>query len=130
MKKYIYLIIAICFIILIYSPLIINSCNYKDKNKLPVEIQNYDSLYNEYDYLCHEHNALYFKYDSLEFYSRKANDSLNYQCIQYRHIIDSLEEELMISNYKLERIAEYNRIAAQGNNITFLRGWINRVLKE
>ena len=30
----------------------------------------------------------------------------------------------------LEKIKEYNKIAAKGNNIKYLRGWINRVLKE
>ena len=50
-------------------------------------------------------------------------DSLNLK-------IEQTEEELSIAEFKLERIKEYNRIAASGNNITFLRGWINRVLNE
>lgn len=41
---------------------------------------------------------------------------------------DSINEELQINKIKIERIREYNRIAAQGNNIKFLRGWINRVI--
>ena len=45
-------------------------------------------------------------------------------------VLDSVSEELEVSKVKLERIREYNRIAAKGNNITFLRGWINRVLNE
>lgn len=44
--------------------------------------------------------------------------------------LDSVSEELEVSKVKLERIREYNRIAGQGNNIKFLRGWINRVLNE
>lgn len=92
-------------------------------DKLPVESNQYDSI-------CTEYNSLYNKYDSLEFYSRITNDSLTDICRTQKYVIDSLEEELLIANYKLERIREYNRIAAQGNNITFLRGWINRVLKD
>ena len=43
---------------------------------------------------------------------------------------DSLKEEKFISNYKFARIKYYTDIAAKGNNIKFLRGWIYRVLKE
>lgn len=44
--------------------------------------------------------------------------------------IDSLNSTLFIANYKLGRIKEYNEIAAKGNNIKYLRGWINRVFNE
>lgn len=44
--------------------------------------------------------------------------------------INYLQDELEIADYKLERIKEYNRIAAKGNNIKYLRGWINRVLNN
>lgn len=60
--------------------------------------------------------------DSLIYYRemyRRSNDS-----------IDSLNIDLFIAKYKLERIRYYNDIAAKGNNIRFLRGWINRVLSE
>jgi hypothetical protein len=43
---------------------------------------------------------------------------------------DSLNERLFVQTYKLERISYYNDIAKNGNNITFLRGWINRVLQD
>ena len=53
------------------------------------------------------------------------------------NIIDSLtnlnikyEEELKIALFKINRIKEYNRIAGNGNNIKYLRGWINRTLNE
>lgn len=52
-----------------------------------------------------------------------TRDSLNL-------IKDSLGSDLFVANYKLARIKEYNRIAAKGNNIKYLRGWINRVLKD
>lgn len=45
-------------------------------------------------------------------------------------VIDSLQEELIVCEFKLYRIAEYNKIAANGNNIKFLRGWINRTLND
>lgn len=51
-------------------------------------------------------------------------DNTNYR------IVDSLKSEILIRDLKLERIREYNKIAAKGNNIKYLRGWINRVLEE
>lgn len=60
-------------------------------------------------------------------------DSLIYYREMYRRsndIIDSLKVDLFVAKYKLERIRYYNDIAAKGNNIRFLRGWINRVLSE
>lgn len=53
------------------------------------------------------------------------NDSIN----SLINELDSVNEELQINKIKIERIREYNRIAAQGNNIKFLRGWINRVIQ-
>ena len=43
---------------------------------------------------------------------------------------DNLGEDLFVAKYKLGRIKYYNDIAAKGNNIKYLRGWINRVLNE
>lgn len=60
-------------------------------------------------------------------------DSLIYYREMYRRsndTIDSLKVDLFVAKYKLERIRYYNEIAAKGNNIRFLRGWINRVLSE
>lgn len=45
-------------------------------------------------------------------------------------MVDSLQEELFVAKYKLERIRYYNDIAKKGNNIKYLRGWINRVLDK
>lgn len=42
----------------------------------------------------------------------------------------TISAELFVAKYKLERIRYYNNIAAKGNNIKYLRGWINRVLNE
>ena len=56
---------------------------------------------------------------------RRTRDSLN----AYKNDT-AISEELFIAKYKLEKIKYYNDIAAKGNNIKFLRGWINRTLKE
>lgn len=58
--------------------------------------------------------------DSIVLYNDSINSLINE--------LDSVNEELQINKIKIERIREYNRIAAQGNNIKFLRGWINRVI--
>lgn len=63
--------------------------------------------------------------DSLAYYKemlKQTQDSLN-------AIRDTTAEDLFIARYKLGRIKYYNNIAKNGNNIKFLRGWINRVLK-
>lgn len=130
MKETIKIINASILFIAIIVSAVIGCTRTTDHNKLPVGKHEYDSICTAYNSLSQEHNILYNQYDSLEFFSRKANDSLVDLCREKTKTIDSLEEELMLANYKLERIREYNRIAAQGNNITFLRGWINRVLKD
>lgn len=64
--------------------------------------------------------------DSLIYYReqlKRTQDSLAY-------VKDSLGEDLFVARYKLGRIKYYNKIAAKGNNIKYLRGWINRVLNE
>ena len=80
-----------------------DSCIYELNEKLiiqNIEIENYK--------------------DSIVSYNDSINSLINE--------LDSLNEELQINKIKIERIREYNRIAAQGNNIKFLRGWINRVI--
>ena len=64
-----------------------------------------------------------------------STDSIIYKVNNTKYIIDSLSArcdsltgELQVVNYKLERIRYYNDVAKKGNNIRFLRGWINRVL--
>lgn len=87
---------------------------YRQEVVIKDSIYNYtiDSLNNVI--LETENNAKYFEY------LLHCNDL----------VLDSISEELEVSKIKLERIKEYNRIAGQGNNIKFLRGWINRVLNE
>lgn len=67
----------------------------------------------------------------------ESTDSIIHKVNNTKHIIDSLQAandsltgELQVAKYKLERIRYYNDIAKKGNNIVFLRGWLNRVLNE
>lgn len=66
----------------------------------------------------------------------KTNDVIH-EVNNTKHVIDSLSArcdsltgELQVATYKLERIRHYNNVSRIGNNIVFLRGWINRVLNE
>lgn len=56
---------------------------------------------------------------------RRTQDSLN----AYK-ADTTISAELFVAKYKLERIRYYNEIAAKGNNIKYLRGWLNRVLNK
>lgn len=60
---------------------------------------------------------------------RLEHDIVLYQD-SLRLVRDSLGENLFIANYKLAKIKRYNELAAKGNNIKYLRGWINRALNE
>lgn len=54
-----------------------------------------------------------------------TRDSLN----AYKNDTIMGEDEFIL-RYKLERIRYYNELAGKGNNIKFIRGWINRVINE
>lgn len=90
--------------------------------------QNCDEVINEKDSCIYELNEKLLMQnievenykDSIIIYKDSINSLINE--------LDSVNEELQINKIKIERIREYNRIAAQGNNIKFLRGWINRVI--
>lgn len=58
------------------------------------------------------------------------NDSLKYKLFIKDDTINYYKENYLINEYKLKRIKQYNSIAAKGNNIKYLRGWINRVLND
>lgn len=57
-------------------------------------------------------------------------DSLYYVIDSLENINYKYEDELNIALFKLERVRYYNDIAKNGNNIKYLRGWINRTLNE
>ena len=54
-----------------------------------------------------------------------TRDSFN----AYKHDTIMSEDEFIL-RFKLERIRYYNECAGKGNNIKYIRGWINRVLNE
>lgn len=56
---------------------------------------------------------------------RRTQDSLNILKTD-----TNISTELFVAKYKLERIRHYNDVAKKGNNLKYLRGWINRVLEE
>lgn len=103
-------IILLLFIV----PIINTSCN----NTVPIEKIVYVPVK---DTINEQENIA--KIIRLEYELSLYKDSLNY-------IRDSLGQDLFIANYKLTKIKEYNRLAGNGNNIKFLRGWINRTLNE
>jgi len=106
------IIVAITITILFFIGIFLMGYS-NSKNHIPIEIQYDTVVFHVPDSSLMEVN------DSLWI----VIDSLNLK-------IEQTEEELSVAEFKLERIKEYNRIAANGNNITFLRGWINRVLDE
>lgn len=104
------------FIIVI---LISISCNKKQKDNINTD--NVDTVYVD---LGISGDIYIYTIDSL--YS--INDSLIQENKKLVYINDSINEQLFVALYKLDRVEYYNKIAANGNNIKFLRGWINRVL--
>ena len=118
-KEVLYInIIALLFIFLI--PTIIFSAKH-DKKQNNVINEKDSCIYELNEKLIMQNIEVENYKDSIVLY----NDSIN-SLIQE---LDSVNEELQINKIKIERIREYNRIAAQGNNIKFLRGWINRVIE-
>lgn len=85
-----------------------------------------------------EHNQdiiLYYEdlLQNVNIENENLKDSVAYYKGMYNECVllcDSLCEEIAVRDIKLARIAEYNRIAGQNNNIKYLRGWINRVLNN
>lgn len=101
-------------IILLMITLAITACNQTSVEKEIIYIPVKDTISDE---------ANIIKIINLERELQITKDSLNY-------LRDSLGEDLFVAKYKLGRIKYYNNIAAKGNNIKYLRGWINRVLND
>jgi len=112
MKKYAYIIIGIILSLICFSLI---SCNHKVHS---VEKIIYVPVK---DTISEKTNIA--RIVELEHKYYLLQDSLNI-------VKDSIGEDLFIAKYKLGRIKRYNEIAAKGNNIKYLRGWINRVLNE
>ena len=100
------------FIVIIAS--IITSCRYSPPVKETIYVPVKDTV-NEQSNIA---RIIRLEYDIVLY-----QDSL-------RLVRDSLGENLFIANYKLAKIKRYNELAAKGNNIKYLRGWINRALDE
>jgi len=108
-------------------------------DSITVDSSSVDTATNKYDAdaqlfeLSRDHSIAL---DSLESIRNKV-DSLKLQLGKVIKTKDSVvkvnitnKEKLAVAEYKLLRIREYNRIAGQGNNIKFLRGWIIRTLNH
>ena len=101
-------------IILLMITLAITACNQTSVEKEIIYIPVKDTISDE---------ANIIKIINLERELQITKDSLNY-------LRDSLGQDLFVAKYKLGRIKYYNNIGAKGNNIKYLRGWINRVLND
>ena len=115
-------IIAVITIFIIFLGIeIYKNCN---KNKIIKEYETTivykDSIYN--NIVDSLNNEIRQDEELIQYYKNKVDS--------YEILVDSLYEDIDVYKIKLDRIKEYNRIAGKGNNITFLRGWINRVLNQ
>ena len=105
MKNIIFVVLAV---------LIVSACVQSPVEKEVIYVPDKDTI---------SDNSNVIRIVNLERELQLTRDSLN-------SIRDSIGEDLFVARYKLARIKYYNNIAAKGNNIKFLRGWINRVLNE
>lgn len=118
-KDEFYIIIISLFFMFLVSAIIAGAKHDKKQNDVINEKDNY--IYELNEKLLIQNIEVENYKDSIVLYK----DSINSLIQEF----DSINEELQINKIKIERIREYNRIAAQGNNIKFLRGWINRVIE-
>lgn len=109
--------ISLLFIFLV-STIVVAATHDKKQNDIINEKDDY--IYELNEKLIIQNIEVENYKDSIVLYKDSINSLINE--------LDSVNEELQINKIKIERIREYNRIAAQGNNIKFLRGWINRVI--
>lgn len=114
MKDLFYKVFASISIIFIFGA-ILNECT-NDKTTLPIK---------EIVYVPTPDTMTIQEVVSLKEELRRCQDSL-----KIIRTDSTMSGELFVAKYKLERIRYYNDIAAKGNNIKYLRGWINRVLNE
>lgn len=117
-KDKVYIIVISLFATFLISAIIAGAQQDKKQNNV---INEKDScIYELNEKLIMQNIEIENYKDSIILYNDSINSLINE--------LDSVNEELQINKIKIERIREYNRIAAQGNNIKFLRGWINRVI--
>lgn len=116
----------IIFSVVLIVAIVFGICCRPVKETQPVTVYytqtQIDSIENEYSNTIMN---LYLIQDSL-------NNIINekeIEILKLNNSIDTIVENNIIANYKLERIKYYNSIA-KGNQLQFLRGWINRVLNN
>ena len=115
-------IIAVVTIFIIFLGIVIYRNCYKNEiiKEYEITIAYKDSIYNStVDSL---NNEIIQDEELIQYYKNQVDS--------YEILVDSLYEDIDVYKIKLDRIKEYDRIAGQGNNIVFLRGWINRVLNQ
>lgn len=118
MKKYICIIIGIIFIIAGCSRSYNNSISSAEKIiYVPIK----DTI---------SENINIARIVELEHKCYILKDSINIIRDSLTTTLDSLNKNLFVAKYKLDRIKYYNDIARKGNNIKYLRGWINRVIND
>lgn len=89
---------------------------------------NEDYVNESHEVIIIEKDTIVYK-DTFElFVYKELVNSQHDSIVTLNNKLDSISSKLFISEYKLNRIKYYNDIAAKGNNIKYLRGWINRVL--
>lgn len=124
MKKSHYIILLYCIAIIVYS-CTSNKVNTPQviKEKDTTEINNYQKRIDSLEIIISNNSELINSVMII-------NDSLKYKLFTKDDTINYYKEQYVVDKIKLQRIKYYNNIAAKGNNIKYLRGWINRVLNE
>lgn len=124
MKKSHYAILLYFIAIIIYS-CTSNKVNAPQviKEKDTTEINNYQKRIDSLEIIISNNSELINSVMII-------NDSLKYKLFTKDDTINYYKEQYVVDKIKLQRIKYYNNIAAKGNNIKYLRGWINRVLNE
>lgn len=125
MKKHHYITLFCLIAVIIYS-CISNNGNVPQvivKEKDTTEVNNYQNQIDSLEIIINNNSELINSVMII-------NDSLKYRLFTKDDTINYYKERYVVDEIKLQRIKYYNSIAAKGNNIKYLRGWINRVLNE
>lgn len=124
MKKSHYVILLYCMAIIVYS-CTSNKVNVPQiiKEKDTIEINNYQKQIDSLEIIINNNSELINSVMII-------NDSLKHKLLAKDDTVNYYKEQYVVDDIKLKRIKYYNDIAAKGNNIKYLRGWINRVLNE
>lgn len=101
--------------IIALAVLTITACNYSPVEKEFIYVPVQDTITTKTNIT---------RIDSLEHELKLTRDTFNI-------IKDSLEEDLFIANYKLNRIKRYTNIVDKNSSqLKFYKGWIKRALRE